>query len=149
MKRIVYFLIVIGFISGSILLRSCQSPAKKEKEAQENVKEAQEDLNEAKRDMATEEEWQQFKDEINSKIEANENRIAELKAERKRNEKTYDSLYSKNIDDLEKRNKELKNRVTDYKNDNDWQSFKRELDYQVNEVDRSVNDMTTKIKHKK
>jgi outer membrane murein-binding lipoprotein Lpp len=54
-----------------IVLSGCQDAAKKEKEAQEDLQEAQEDLNEAKRERATEEEWQQFKDEINAKIDAN------------------------------------------------------------------------------
>jgi hypothetical protein len=53
-----------------------------------------------------------------------------------------------NIDDLEKRNKDLRKRVDEYKNDtlSDWESFKRDLNQAVDELDRSIQDIKTKTK---
>lgn len=148
MKKAIFILIIIGFMSGTVLV-SCQPAAKKEQEAQEDLMEAQKDLNEAKQDAAAEEEWQAYRDEINSKIDANETQIAELKTKMKKSEKSLESVYAQSIKDLEKRNKDLKMRLTDYKNDasSDWQSFKKELDHDVDELDQAVKDITVKIKN--
>jgi predicted nucleic acid-binding Zn-ribbon protein len=139
---------------GSVLT-ACKPSTKEEINAQENlddakeeVKDAREDLVEAKR-AATAEEWQAFKDETNVAITANETRIDELKVKIKKTGNSIDDLYEKEIDALEKKNEELKVRMNTYKNDTDadWESFKREFKYDMNELGKSLKDLTVNNKN--
>lgn len=122
---------------------SCKPNTEKVQEAQENVNEAQDDLDEAKR-AATAEEWQAFKDETNAKIEANEVRLAELKAKLNKTGNEADAAYQRNIDAIEEKNATLKIKVDNYKNDvnSDWNSFKREFDHDMNELGQAFEDIT-------
>jgi predicted component of type VI protein secretion system len=98
---------------------------------------------------ATAEEWQAFKDETNAAIAANETRIDELKVKIKKTGNSIDDLYEKEIDALEKKNEELKVRMNTYKNDTDadWESFKREFKYDMNELGKSLKDLTVNNKN--
>jgi hypothetical protein len=105
-------------------------------------------LDEAKR-AATAEEWQQFKEDTNAKIEENNAKIAELKLKIKKTGKDIDKTYQKNIDAMEQKNKELKVKMESYKNDvnSDWKSFKREFNHDIDELGQSLKDFTVDNKN--
>ncbi|MBP4142193.1 hypothetical protein J3S90_10305 [Flavobacterium sp. P4023] len=153
MKKTILNLALTTFIVATVLV-GCQDKSKQEAEAKENVENAKENLDDAKAELsdarraATEQEWQTFKDSTNATIKQNEIRIAEMKAELKKTGKTIDSEYSKNIQELEEKNKEIKNKLEVYKNDtnSDWQSFKKEFRHDMDDLGQSLKNFTVKDK---
>lgn len=153
MKKTILNLALTTFIVATVLV-GCQDKSKQEAEAKENVENAKENLDDAKAELsdarraATEQEWQAFKDSTNATIKQNEIRIAEMKAELKKTGKTIDSEYSKKIQELEEKNKEIKNKLEVYKNDtnSDWQSFKKEFRHDMDDLGQSLKNFTVKDK---
>jgi hypothetical protein len=57
---------------------------------------------------------------------------------------TFDKSYAKSIDELEKKNKELINRIHNYENNQtDWESFKREFNSDAAVLATAFKDMAT------
>lgn len=134
---------------------SCQSNADKLDNAQEKVAEEREELAEAKKEanevaqqVATAEQWQEFKTETERKIKENEIRIADLREKMKKSGKTLDSVYAKNIDDLEQKNKNLRTRMDQYDTQSsDWERFKREFNHDMDELGQAIKDLTVDNKN--
>ena len=153
MKKTILSLALTTFIDGTVLV-GCKESSKKEEAAQENVQDARADLDDAKEELseakraATEQEWKAFKESTNATIAKNEIRIAEMKADLKKTGKNIDTEYSKKIQELEEKNKEIKNKLETYKNDanSDWQSFKKEFNDDVNDLGTSLKNFTVKNK---
>ena len=153
MKKTILSLALTTFIAGTVLV-GCKESSKKEEAAQENVQDARADLDHAKEELseakraATEQEWKAFKESTNATIAKNEIRIAEMKADLKKTGKNIDTEYSKKIQELEEKNKEIKNKLETYKNDanSDWQSFKKEFNDDVNDLGTSLKNFTVKNK---
>lgn len=151
MKKSIFTLAVTAFMIGAVLV-SCQSSAKKEETAKDNLQKAQEDLDEVQYDAAMADqkkaaiakEWQTLKNNTQATINENEIRIAELKVKIKKTGKDIDSLYAKKIDLLEQKNKDIKIRIETYKNDknSDWESFKREYNHDMDELGKALKDIT-------
>ncbi|MCL6460652.1 MAG: hypothetical protein I4O51_02115 [Flavobacterium micromati] len=131
-------------------ITSCQDSTKKEAEARENVDEAKTDLDEAKTELAnarktaTEQEWQSFKESTNATVEQNEKRIIDLKMQMKRTGKSMDEQYAKKINELEQKNREIKEKVNTYKNEasDDWETFKKEYNRDMDDLGRSLKNFT-------
>ncbi|PZX92054.1 hypothetical protein DOS84_17280 [Flavobacterium aquariorum] len=154
MKKSILTLAIAAFLIGSVVT-SCKPNTEKEQAAQDSVDsakvavtEAEEDLDEAKR-TATAEEWQEFKDSTDAKIEENNAKIAELKLKIKKTGNDIDKAYQRNIDTIEQKNKNLKAKMDSYKNDanSDWQSFKREFNHDMDELGQSLKDFTVNNKN--
>jgi hypothetical protein len=149
MKKTIYTLAVTALLAGTILT-SCDSPAKKEEEAKENVQEAKQDLKEVQKDanaeserVANAEEWRAFRNETDARITTNEARIAELRIKLKKPGKVLDPLYAQRIEDLQKRNIELRARLDNYeKKQSGWESFKREFNHDMDELGHSLKDFS-------
>jgi hypothetical protein len=142
MKKTIYSLLFALLIAGTALL-GCKSSTKEEKESQEKVQEAKDNLVEEKKAVSAEE-WKAFRKDTDSVINKNKIRIAVLKLNLKQTGKTVDAKYNKNIDVLEQKNKDLKTKMDTYKNDasNDWESFKREFNHDMNELGNALKDLT-------
>ena len=155
MKALVINFLVSLMVLAIAILGGCQSSTDKVEKAKENVEEAKEELQEVKADahadavkVANEEEWRVFKAETELKIKENEKRIAELRAKMKNSGKTFDAMYEKNIDTLEQRNKDLRNRMTGYEsNQSDWEAFKREFNHDMDELGQALKDLTVNNKN--
>lgn len=151
MKKSIFTLAVTALMIGTVLV-SCQSSAKKEETAKDNLQKAQEDLDEvqydaamaAQKKAAIAKEWQTLKNNTQATINENEIRIAELKVKMKKTGKDIDSLYAKKIDQLEQKNKDIKTRIETYKEDknSDWESFKREYNHDMDELGKALKDIT-------
>lgn len=149
MKKLPFKIVVIAFLA-TLFVTSCQDSTKKEAEAREDLEKAKTDLNEAKteyanaRKAATEEEWQSFKESTNATIDKNEKRIIELRSQMKKNGQSMDEQYAKRIDELEVRNREIKEKVNAYKNSasDDWKTFKEEYNSDMDDLGRSLNNFT-------
>ncbi|WP_426092310.1 hypothetical protein [Flavobacterium sp. DSR3-2] len=149
MKKILFTLAITTFMAGTVLV-GCQNTSKKEEAAKDNVEEAKDNLDDAKEELsdvraaATEKEWNDFKDSTNSTIKQNEIRIAEMKTKMKRTGKSIDEIYAKQIEELEQKNKNIKLKVQEYKNDtnSDWESFKEEYNRDMDELGAAMKNMT-------
>lgn len=145
MKKVIFTLAVAAMTTG-IFIAGCQKTPDKEKAAQDKVENAKEDLTDAYQQAqktASNEEWQKFKSESEIRIKANEVLIAELKQKIVRSGQTFDAVYSKNIDILEQKNKDLKAKIEAYeKSRSPWESFKREFSHDINELGSALKDLT-------
>jgi chromosome segregation ATPase len=148
-KTILTVALAVFFIQG-IMITGCKSPSQKAEDAKENVQDAREDLMDAKQEAntavvkaANEEEWKIFKIDADAKIKKNELRIAELKAKLKNTGTGLNKSDKQTIDALETRNAEFKNRINDYeKNQTDWETFTREFNQAMNELENDLKDAT-------
>jgi hypothetical protein len=88
-------------------------------------------------------EREQFRTDINQRIDKNKQDIDNLKAEAKNKKKEMKKDYEKRVDDLEKRNDKLRNRLQEEKNDtkDNWESFKREFNHDMDELGNSISDL--------
>lgn len=149
MKKIIFTLAITTFLAGSVLV-ACQDSSKKEKDTKDNVEEAIDNLDDAKKELsdvraeATEKEWNSFKESTDSIIKQNEIRITEMKTKMKRTGKSIDEIYAKQLEELEQKNKNIKLKVQEYKNDtkSDWQSFKEEYNRDMVELGTTMKNMT-------
>ena len=149
MKKSIFTLALGTLIAGTIFT-SCDSAAKKEETAQQNVQDAKQDLKEAQKDANAEavktanaEEWKAFKEESELRIRDNNVHIADLRVKIKKPGKVLDPLYAQRIEVLEKRNQELQARIDNYENkQSDWESFKREYNHDMDDLGHSLKDFT-------
>ena len=153
MKKTLFTLAITAFMAGTVLT-GCQNTSKKEEAALDNVEDARENLDDAKeelsdaRKVATEEEWNTFKESTNASIAQNEMRIAEMKASMKKTGKSIDVEYAKKIDILEQKNNDIKAKIKTYKNDtsSDWESFKQEYNRDMDELGQALKNLTVNNK---
>ena len=97
------------------------------------------------RKAATDDEIETFKLESELKIKHNEVSIAELKLKMNKPGAALDEVSTKKIDSLEIRNKNLKSRIAGYgKTRTDWERFKRDFNRDIDELGRSLKDMTVR-----
>lgn len=153
MKKTFYILVITAFIGG-ISFVGCKSNSEEKEDAVENVNEANQDLKEVETEQAEEQvtkandaEWQTYKDESNKTILANDARIKELRKAMNKPGSTFDKSYAKSIDALEEKNTALKDRISNYENNQtDWESFKREFNSDAEGIAAAFKDLTTNNK---
>ncbi len=139
MKKIILKCAVTGFMVVTSLTSFAQQDKKAEK-ARKNVAEAQKDLTEAKTDSAVD--FQNFKKDAETKISENKSKIAELKAKKSSDSKEVKKKYDKKVVALEKKNDDLKMKIEGCGNTktSKWASFKREFNYDMDELGHSIKD---------
>ncbi len=156
MKKVIFMLVVITACTTGILFTGCQTSDQKVDEAKTKVQDAKDDLKDVQQDAneealkaATAEEWSIFKSESDIKIKANETLITNMKDKMKASGKKMDAVYEKNIDLLEQRNKDLRNRIDAYDNNSksNWASFKREFNHDMDELAIAFRDLTVNNKN--
>lgn len=148
-KRISTFVMTITFLAGAIFM-GCESSDQKIESAQDQVQDAKQNLQTVQNDanleaqrVANAEEWAAFKNESELIIKNNEVRIAELKRKIKGSRKTLDALYTRKVDTLEQRNRDMEAKIGNYeKNKNDWESFKREFNHDMDKFGEALKDLT-------
>ena len=132
------------------LLTGCSSPSQKEENAKEEVQEKKEDLVDAQQEAtqasivaANAEEWQEFKNATQARIDENQAVIAELrKRKRKANDEMTEEAYKIKIDEYQMANKQLRQRMDDYeRNQSDWATFKEQYNRDLNQLSQSIKDM--------
>ncbi len=136
-------------------MMGCETATEKANAADENVEEARQKLKEAQqtaeataKKAATVEEWNAFKIETETKITKNEKRISELRIKINKSGTAFDKSNANRIDVLEQTNKDLRIRMETYdKSQNDWDSFKRELNHDMDELGKALVDFTENNKN--
>lgn len=148
MKTTIYNLTMAAAIMVGSIFTGCDSSTEKVDDAQAEVQEAKQDLKTAQNKAAEQaekdaraEEWRIFKGDAETKINNNEARISELRGKINVSGKTMSSVYENRIKTLEDQNKELRNRIYSYENNQtDWEVFKREFNRDMDALGASLKD---------
>lgn len=148
MKNPLLILSVLIILAVSILT-NCQSSATKVENAKDNVKDAKNELSEAQSDLIKARQdsisdYQKFKQESVDRINAYEKSIAELKLKIANEKQEVKSVYQKNLDALEIKTTELKNKLVSYKEQGQdkWSAFKGEFNHDMDELGKALKDLT-------
>ncbi len=157
MKKEFFIFAMATIVLLGTILTGCKSPAQKVEDAQTAVGEAKDDLRDAKQNANTQaemdardKEWKTFKQESELKIKDNETRIAELRAKIKESGKDIDAAYEKNINALDQKSKNLRNKIETYAYDNNmnsWDAFKREFNRDMDEIGKAFKDLVDNNKN--
>lgn len=143
MKKIILGLVASTFIAG-VIFTSCNTPAEKVENAQENVTEANTDLDTANAQYLAD--IENYKKETADKITANDQSIAEFKARIQEEKKEAKADYKKKIAELEQKNTDMKKKMDDYKVEGKekWETFKAEFTHDMDELGKAFKDLTVK-----
>jgi hypothetical protein len=141
MKKAFYYAAFAMIITGSVFT-SCQSKVKKVENAKENVQDAKQELKKAQRELSSE--YPEYRTKAESKIDENKLLIAELREKlNKLGKAPLDEMRKKRIDELEKRNNDLRNKLYGYENErsSDWEAFKSEINTDVESIGTALKNL--------
>ena len=130
----------------AFIVISCSSPEEKVEKAENKVIEANNKLDSAiknyKVDIAA------YRIETANQIASNEKTIADFNSKIAKKKKEVKADYLKEIAALEKKNTDMKMKLNSYKDDgNDkWRTFKSEFSKEMNDLGKSIKDLTSKDK---
>jgi hypothetical protein len=143
MKKTISFLTATTF-AVAIILTSCDSSSEKVENAQDDVTKATIALDEANREYLTD--IEKYRVETAEKILANEKNIMELNLLIANEKKEARADYKKKMDELEQKNKTLKNKMLEYKESGkeNWEKFKVEFNRDMEELGSAFKDLTVK-----
>ena len=147
MKKLIYTAPLFAILMAGMILTGCQTPAQKEDAAKENVQNAKEELKDAKQEVNAE--YPAFKRDAEVQINANETRIATLreKLNASGGKAPLDPMRKQRIDDLEKRNAELRSRLYGYEKErSDWETFKAGFNADMRKLDNAFTDFGNDLK---
>ena len=132
-------LFLTGIFAACDNKHEADSAREQSNEANKNAEEAKQDVDHAK----TREDMASYKAEKLEKIADNERKIAELREKQKTSGKTMDKVYQERIENLEKRNAELREKLNNYQDADNakWEEFKREFNHDMDELGKSMGDM--------
>lgn len=126
------------------ILGSCATPGEKVEKAEENVMEANNKLDSAIKNYQND--VNAYRIETANRVALNEKSIKDFNL-RIANEKNEARIkYLKKIVELENKNTDLKKRMEDYKADSreKWGTFKSEFNKEMDDLGKSIKDLTTK-----
>lgn len=139
-----YMVMVLGLVLLALMMGCTKSSDPKVANAKKSVNAVTEDVKDALTDAqaAFREEWLQFTRESETKFAANNKVIAEYKAKMTTAEGKLQAAYDKKIDMLDKKNKELKAKLDEWKDDgkSDWAQFKSELNRDLETLGNALKD---------
>jgi outer membrane PBP1 activator LpoA protein len=146
--------ILVVALSGFAMIASvtsCSTSGEKVEAAKEDVKEAEDDLSDSKKDLKeANKEYQKdveiYRMVIATKIVSNDEAISKYKEMIKTETKESKVKHQKQIDELEQKNKDLKNKMETYKSNNreNWEDFKKEFSHDMDELGAALKDLVTK-----
>ncbi|WP_259014639.1 hypothetical protein [Emticicia fluvialis] len=141
-KRIIVVLGIVLMLA--TVFTSCISNKKKVDNAKAEVAEAQKDLDKAnaayRADMAS------FRKETSEKIAANEKTILEFNAKMADKNEDTEMKYEQKIAELNLKNKEMKKKMDNYKEDGkmNWEKFKTEFSHDMDELGKAFKGIAIK-----
>lgn len=136
--------LVLSFFLITILLISCASPSEKVENAKEGLVDANNKLDTAIKNYQAD--INAYKTETSSKIAANELAIKNFNSKIENEKKELRASYLSKIEVLEKKNRDLKNKLDNYQDDgNDkWRTFKAEFGKEMDDLGKSIKDLASK-----
>ena len=143
MKKTILVLAASTFLFGAILT-SCNSPAEKVENAEENLTKANEEMNEANQEYLAD--IESYKKVTSEKIEANNKSIADFNARIESDKKLAKADYLAKIAALEQKNSDMKKRIDDYQAEgkDKWEIFKAEFSNDMENLGQAFKDLAVK-----
>jgi outer membrane murein-binding lipoprotein Lpp len=136
-----YFIMAAVLLIAGLLLTGCEN---NRDDAKDNVKQANQDMKDAQAQF--DKEWQQFKSDVELKINANQKKIDDFNAAMKTTSKKFKDKYENKVLTLEQKNIELKKKLNDYKYDgkDSWEKFKQEFNNDMDSVGNALKGLFEK-----
>lgn len=140
MKNAYLIISVILLITGSVFT-GCND---NRENAKDNVEQANQDMIDAQ--VQFEKDWQQFKSDAESRINANQQQINDFKTAMKSTSTKFKAKYENEVLTLEQKNIELKKKLNDFKYERkeNWEVFKTTFNNDMNLVSNALNDIFSK-----
>lgn len=117
-------------------------------DAKAKVADADQDLKTATQDERAEwkQSWLSYKDDVDKDMADNATSIATLRAEVAKIDKRYQANYKQSLDEAERKNNELKDRVNNYKDEGDakWELFKTDTKRELDELTATIKNISIK-----
>ncbi len=139
MKKTIFIIAALAF-AATVTFTGCTTPTQKVENAEENVEQANEALAEAKEEYLAD--LESFRKQTENQTIKNELLIAELKTSIANEKMEARAAYLKRISELEQKNLEMKNKMSNYNDDSqdNWTSFKAEFSRDMDELGKALND---------
>lgn len=143
MKKSILTCAAFMLIAGG-MLSSCNTPAQKVENAQDNVAAAKDDLTKANEEYLADIEV--YRQVTADKIAANNKSITEFNARTENKKEAAKSDYQRKVAELEQKNSDLKKKLDDYKAEgkNNWEQFKVEFNSDMDELGEAFKNLTIK-----
>ncbi len=121
-----------------IMLTACGPTAQKVQESQENADKEKAAYAEKQKDSIAD--FESFKLAYEAQIDANEKTLAALRKELSKDKKKYDDVNEDIMDELEEKNAKMRKKIREFKRESkeDWQSFKEEFSYDMDEIGKAI-----------
>lgn len=109
--------------------------------AKDNVEQANQDMIDAQ--VQFEKDWQQFKSDAESRINANQQKIDDFKTAMKTTSSKFKAKYENEVLTLEQKNIELKKKLNDFKYERkeNWEEFKSSFNNDMDVLGNALNDL--------
>ncbi len=139
MKRSILILTTALFTT--ILTTSCSSSAEKVEKAQDEFVEAGKALDNANDEYLKD--MENYRKITAEKLNANEESIAQFKLRIESEKKEAKADYNKKIEELEKKNSDVKKKLADYKTEGktSWELFKAEYNREMEELQKAISSL--------
>lgn len=133
-------------LSIAFIAMSCATPEEKVEKAENQVVEANDNLDSAIKNY--QEDMAAYRIETANQIAANQKAIADFNIKIANQKKETRADYLKKIAALEKKNSDMKVKLNSYKADGSdkWKTFKMEFSKEMDDLGKSIKDLTTKDK---
>jgi len=143
MKKSILAMAAFTCIAGAIVT-SCNTSADRVENAQENVIQANKDLDQANQEYLAD--IENYRVETASRIAANEQAIADFNAGLEHERKAVRAEHKKKIAELEQKNREMKMKMDNYKEEGkeNWEKFKTEFSHDMDELGKAFKNLTVK-----
>jgi hypothetical protein len=142
MKKSIYTLGMSAMLLVPLFM-SCDSKGQEEAIKAASLNKFQLDAAAKEKEAKEAEEWAALKSTSEGKIKARMTlRIEELRIKKAKPGKVLDPIYAGAIDALQQRNADLQARMDAYEKDHsDWEAFKTELEHDMDELGKAIEDL--------
>jgi len=141
MRNSIMVFAVIGSMAGMLLTGCGKTTEQKLDKAKEGVGDATQELKNARAEYLAE--WENFKRESEAAIEANAKRIDAFKAKMDTATPAVKAKYDKQVAVLEQRNRDLKKKLDDYKDEGQgkWEEFRTNFKRDMDDLGKTMTDL--------
>jgi flagellar motility protein MotE (MotC chaperone) len=133
-----YFILTIFLLFAGSVYTSCEN---NRENAKDDVKQANQAMIEAQAQF--EKEWQQFRNDAELKIEANQKKIDDFNEAMKATSEKFKAKYENEVLTLEQNNIELKKNLNNYKYEgkDNWENFKKRFNNDVDSIEIAISGL--------
>ena len=137
---------MVGVMITSTIVISCSTPSEKVESAESELNSANAELDKANKAYLLEVET--YKQEMASKVRANEKSIAEFKKRKMLDKQLAKDAYQKRLDELESKNTDIKRQIDNYQADGKekWELFKTNMGEAMDSFTKAFTDLTSSKK---